>query len=173
MQLQIFFSVFRWSAVCLSILLVTIIANTALAGEYTVGDVIEPIRLDDQHGMSRTVDVADKIILFSRDKKGADLLKHGLQDVSLDCLREKDVVYVADISGMPRLIAWLLAIPRMRDLPYPILLDRDGTQTARLPDVEGQATFIFIDRFSITRIVHVADVPAVKRELDSASCEQE
>ena len=76
-------------------------------------------------------------------------------------------VYVADISGMPGLIAKTFAIPAMRDRPYFMLLDRDGETTARLPDIEGQATLVFLDRLAVRRIVNVTEAPAVQRELES------
>ena len=49
-----------------------------------------------------------------------------------------------------------------------MLLDRDGETTIRLPDAEGQATLLFLDGLSVQRIVHVAEAPAVRRELESA-----
>ncbi len=145
-----------------------LMADAAFAEHYAVGDEIEPFTLEDQHGESRTVDASVKVILFSRDMEGGDFLKQGLADVAPEYLNGKKAVYVADISGMPGLIARMFAIPAMRDRPYSMLLDRDGETTARLPDVEGQATLIFLDRLTVQRIVHVTDAPAVKHELESA-----
>lgn len=146
-----------------------LVADAALAQPYVVGDRIEPFTLEDQHGDSRSVDASVKVILFSRDMDGGDFLKQGLADVEPGYLEGKQAVYVADISGMPGLIARMFAIPAMRDRPYPMLLDRDGTTTARLPDAEGQATLIFLDQLAVERIVHVTEAPAVRRELDGAT----
>ena len=144
-------------------------ADAAFGELYAVGDEIAPFTLKDQHGESRTVDASVKVILFSRDMKGGDSLKEGLADVAPEYLNGKKAVYVADISSMPRLIARIFAIPAMRTRPYSMLLDRDGEATARLPDVEGQATLIFLERLTVQRIVHLAEAPAVRRELESAS----
>jgi hypothetical protein len=145
-----------------------LMADAAFAEHYTVGDEIEVFTLEDQHGESRTVDASVRVILFSRDMDGGDFLKEGLADVAPEYLNGKKAVYVADISGMPGLIATMFAIPAMRDRPYSMLLDRDGETTARLPDVEGQATLIFLDRLTVQRIVHVTEAPAVQRELEGA-----
>jgi hypothetical protein len=142
-------------------------AHAAFADPYAVGDAIEPFTLEDQHGESRSVDGSVKVILFSRDMDGGDFLKEGLAEVSPEYLREMQAVYVADISGMPGLIARMFAVPAMRKRPYSMLLDRDGETTTRLPDVEGQATLIFLDRLTVQRIVHVNEPTAVKRELQT------
>lgn len=145
-----------------------LVADAAFAQPYDVGDAIAPFTLEDQHGRSLAVDASVKVILFSREMKGGDVLKQGLAGVEPGYLEGKGAVYVADISRMPGLIARMFAIPAMRDRPYSMLLDRDGETTARLPGAEGQATLIFLDRLTVQRIVHVADAPVVRRELERA-----
>jgi hypothetical protein len=145
-----------------------LLAGAALAEPYAVGDKIEPITLEDQHGKTHTVDESVKVLLFSRDMEGGDFLKQGLADVQPDYLTGKNAVYVANISAMPRLVARMFAIPAMRDRPYAMLLDRDGKATERLPGAEKQATLVFLDQLVVQRIVHVAEAPAVRKELESA-----
>jgi len=147
-------------------LLAPLVANASFAQPYAVGDTIEPLTLEDQHGDRRSVDESVRVILFSRDMDGGDILKQGLADVEPGYLDGQHAVYVADISGMPGLIAKMFAIPAMRKRPYAMLLDRDGETTARLPDTEGQATLIFLDRLTIERIAHVMEASAVRRELE-------
>jgi hypothetical protein len=145
-----------------------LLADAAFAQPYAVGDTIEPFTLEDQHGKSRTLDASVKVILFSREMEGGDILKQGLADVEPGYLDGKNAVYVADISRMPGLIATMFAIPAMRDRPYAMLLDRDGKTTARLPSAQGQATLLFLDRLVIQRISNITEAPAVRRELESA-----
>jgi hypothetical protein len=150
-------------ALALSALL---LADAAFAQTYAVGDAIEPFTLEDQHGVKRTVDASAKVILYSRDMEGGDILEQGLAAVDPEYLNGKKALYVADISRMPRLIATMFAIPAMRDRPYSMLLDRDGKTTARLPAVEGQASLVFLDRLTVQRIVQVTEAPVVRRELE-------
>ena len=145
-----------------------LVAGAAFAEPYAVGDAIEPFTLKDQHGESRTVDASAKVILFSREMAGGDILKQGLADVAPDYLSGKNAFYVADISRMPALIAAMFAIPAMRDRPYSMLLDRDGETTARLPNAEGQATLIVLDRLTVQRSVGVTEAPAVRREREGS-----
>ena len=146
---------------------VGLMSHAAFAEYYAVGNEIEPFTLEDQHGENHTVDASVKVILFSRDMEGGHVLKEGLADVAPGYLEEKKAVYVADISGMPGLIAKMFAIPAMRDRPYSIVLDHDGETTARLPDTEGQATLVFLERLTVQRVVNLKEAPAVQRELES------
>jgi hypothetical protein len=146
-----------------------LVAGDAYAQPYVVGDAIEPFTLEDQHGKSHTVDASVKVILFSRDMDGGDVLKAGLADVEPGYLDGKSAVYVADISRMPGLVARMFAIPAMRDRPYAMLLDRDGKTTARLPAAEGQATLVFLDQLTVRRIANVEEAPAVRQELEGAA----
>ena len=151
--------------------LLALAATSSLAAEFTVGELIQPFQLYDQHDALHEVDADTRIILFSRDMKGGDLLKAALNDVSKTFLSERDAVYVSDISGMPRIIAKLFALPSMRRRPYSMLLDRDGTSTQIIPDVEGQATLVFLNALQVDRIEHVSTADDITRLLSSPPAE--
>jgi len=129
-------------------------AASAQAEPYAVGDALEPVTLEDQHGVSHTLDGSVQVVLFSRDMDGGDVLKQALADAPKDFLAQRGALYVADIEGMPRLVARLFALPSMRRRPYPMLLDRDGTKTARLPSEEGAATLLFLESLRLVRVLH-------------------
>ncbi len=132
---------------------------------YAVGDTIEAFALEDQHGDSGGVDASTRVILFSRDMPGGDLLKEALEDVEAGALEARGAVYVSDISGMPALVSRLMAVPAMRRRPYDLLLDRDGDVTARLPDAIRQATLIHLDALRIERIEHASDAATIRASL--------
>jgi len=125
------------------------------AETYGAGDRISKISLNDQHDEAQAVDASTRIILFSRDMDGGKLFKEALADTAEGFLAEKGAVYISDISGMPSLVARMFALPSMRKRPYPMLLDRTGEDTSRLPDVEEQATVIFLKELLIERVEHV------------------
>jgi len=158
----------RHFPVLLGLLMMSLAAPT-LAEEvpvpYGVGDTIEGFSLEDQHGDTGTVDATTRVILFSRDMPGGDLLKEALSDVQAEALEARGAVYVSDISGMPALVSRLMAVPAMRRRPYDLLLDRDGGVTARLPDAIRQATLIHLDALRIERIEHASDVPTIRASL--------
>ena len=136
---------------------------------YVVGDVIDAIALEDQHGDPGAVDASTRVVLFSRDMDGGDLLKEALAEVSADTLATRGAVYVSDISGMPAFVARMMAVPAMRRRPYDMLLDRDGDVTTRLPDAEGKATLIHLDGLRIERIEHAGNADGVLAGLGLAA----
>jgi hypothetical protein len=148
--------------VCLLLLL----AGVAGAEPYTIGDHIEPFTLEDQHGVSHTLDGDVAVLLFSRDMKGGDALKAALADAPEGFLAERRAIYISDISGMPAIISRMFAIPGMRDRAYPMWLDRDGETTARLPDERGKATLIFCDDQVITSVAHLETPEEVRTALE-------
>jgi len=154
----------------LSIIIAFVATTTAVATAETepfgVGDRLPVITLDDQHDEQRAIGPSTRIILFSRDMDGGKLLREALEGTPEGYLESIDAVYVSDISGMPSLVATLFAVPSMKRRPYPMLLDRDGEATARLPDVEGKATLIFISDLTVERVDHADDADGVRRLLD-------
>ncbi|MCR9095602.1 MAG: hypothetical protein NXI30_15375 [bacterium] len=132
---------------------------------YAVGDTIAGFTLEDQHGDAGAVDATTRVILFSRDMPGGDLLKEALEDVAAETLEARGAVYVSDISGMPALVSRLMAVPAMRRRPYDLLLDREGDVTARLPDAIRQATLIHLDALRIERVEHASDVATIRASL--------
>jgi len=151
-----------WLGRCVLLLLLAVSAGSE---PYAVGDRIEPFTLQDQHGTERRIDASVGVILFSREMKGGDVLKRALEGATAELLDERRAVYVADISRMPGLVARLFAMPSMRRRPYPMLLDRDGSKTARLPSVDEQATLIFSRNLEVTRVLHLGSAKEVRQEL--------
>jgi len=131
-----------------------------------VGEVLPEFSLEDQFGADGRVDDKVRVILFSRDMEGGDVLRTGLEDVAEGVLPAAHVVYVSDISGMPRLVARMFALPKMRKRPYPMLLDRTGEWTALLPGTPGHATFIQLDRLKIRAVEEFDSAEAVRGRID-------
>lgn len=128
------------------------------------GSVIAPFTLEDQHGAEGRVDATTRGVLLSRDMDGGAFVREVLAEDGAAKLGRAGAVYVADVSRMPGPIRRWIAIPRMRDRGYPVLLDAEGDVTASLPSAEGKASWI---RLESLRVVEVrllgsaADVEAV------------
>jgi hypothetical protein len=135
-------------------LAVLLTAWGAAADPYAVGDTLEAITLEDQHDTPHALDASVRLVLFSRDMDGGKVLKRALEGAPGDILSKQSALYVADIERMPGLIARMFALPSMRRRPYPMLLDRDGTKTARLPSEEGKATLLFLNQLRLERVLY-------------------
>ena len=117
-----------------------------------VGDFMQSFALEDQFGDPQRVDENTTLVLFSRDMEGGELLSSALKNKPTGYLPERRVVYVADISRMPDLVARLFALPKMRKRVYPMLLDREGRATKRLPDQKNHGTLIKLDKLRVVNI---------------------
>jgi hypothetical protein len=150
-------------------LLLSLMCGAAPSASETlvVGDSLAPFELADQHGEIRRVDKQTRAILFSRDMDGGKLLKAGLAERTKGDLGARHVAYVADISGMPRLVARLFAVPSMRKRPYSMMLDREGDVTSVLPDQPGRATLVHLSALRVVAIDYLEDAVGVTAAVEA------
>ncbi|MEC4728036.1 hypothetical protein HWQ46_21095 [Shewanella sp. D64] len=129
------------------------LASFAQASSYQAGDQVTPIQLEDQFENAVEVNANTLVLLFSHDMKGGDIIKEALElQVSGAEKIPATQVYIADISGMPSLIAKFVAIPQMKDLPFPMGLDREGEMTKLLPSEEDMASLILLDNLKVIEV---------------------
>jgi hypothetical protein len=140
----------------------------AEAEPYAVGQTLEPIELADQHGQVRKVDAARRALLFTRDMQAGDVLREALAADGAARLEAGAVAYVADVSAMPALVLRMFALRKMRQRPYPMLLDRDGSETARLPAEAGKITYLRLDSLRIVEIRYLGSGDEVRAALAPA-----
>lgn len=98
--------------------------------------------LQDQFGQPASVPGDARLIFFSSDMGGSDLVTGAFATEKKDVMAEAGIMYVSDISRMPGLISRLIAKPKMRDYPFRIVLDEKGEVTAAWPRRAGAITVI-------------------------------
>lgn len=140
-------------------------ASAASGEPYAVGSSIEPLTLTDQHGVERHVDAATRGVLLSRDMDGGGFVREALASEGASRLEQAGAFYVADVSRMPGLIRRMVAIPRMRERGYAVLLDTEGAPTARFPAEAGKASWIRLDGLRIAEIRFLASAEEVAAAL--------
>ncbi|MDO6619417.1 hypothetical protein BCU94_19090 [Shewanella sp. 10N.286.52.C2] len=124
---------------------------SAQANVFVVNDKIEPITLEDQFEQPLVVNEQTQVVLFSRGMKGGEFIQAALEATTTE-QQPANLVYIADISGMPSLIARFVAIPQMKDLPFAMGLDREGDATANWPTEEDMATMVTLDKLTVVSI---------------------
>jgi enoyl-CoA hydratase/carnithine racemase len=157
----------RLAAGCVAVLLAV---TTARAEPWGVGDRIAPMSFQTQHDETFVVGPPVRLVLITHDMGAGDVAKAVLAEHDAASLAARGAVYVADIARMPGLVSRFVAIPRMRNRPYPVLLDREAA-TARAFGVEdGAVTAVWLDDGRITRLERLrteAALRAALREPDS------
>ncbi|MFW2608749.1 hypothetical protein ACN5OY_11750, partial [Aliarcobacter butzleri] len=76
--------------------------------------------IKEQFEKDHTLNANIKTILFASDKATSDMLRDYFLPLSEkeNILEKNNVVYIADISGMPSLISKYLALPKMKKYPF-------------------------------------------------------
>lgn len=102
-------------------------------------------------------------VLFTADMDANDLVEQSFGELDKGDFTAAGLVYIADISSMPRLIARLFAIPALRDYPFRVLLARDAEQASLLPREEGAVSVISLSpEGRVERLQFVRDEAVLK-----------
>ena len=120
----------------LAVLLLVLSAACAQAVE--VGERLAPWTLLDQFDQPYSLNDELQVLLVARSMAGAKLLAAALDQQPKGYLESRKVVFLADISRMPSVIATAFAVPAMCDYNYRVMLDRDARIAPRYP-VENDA----------------------------------
>jgi len=155
--------------VLLAVVTSALVAGLAIAAPLAAGSALPAITLADQHDRKAALGPDVRIVVLTRDMAAGDAFKEGFAGMDQAALELRGAVYVADISGMPSMIASMFAVPKMRDRSYRILLDRDGVATRDFPHAEGRPTVLFVEQGEITRVVQPASGDELRELLQQPS----
>ncbi|WP_430462447.1 hypothetical protein ACQUQU_06580 [Thalassolituus sp. LLYu03] len=111
---------------------------------------MQNLRLKDQNELPVKVSANIRYVLFAHDMSSKDLVQEMLADKPADYLDTHHTLFVADISGMPRIIARMFAYPSLRKLPYQVLLDEVGARTENWERRDSAVTLFRVDNFTVT-----------------------
>ena len=138
------------------------------AASLEVGTPMPVMTLKDQHDTTRTVDANTRLLIFSAEREVSALVETALADQTADSLSAAGIQYVSDISAMPGMVTSMIALPKMRRRPYPMLLGRTAEETAMLPREPGKATLIASEGGSITSVQFIDDAASLRAALGFA-----
>lgn len=130
------------ATLALSILLAGISVQAAAQTLLNEGDQLPILALRDQHDKPAAVPPSTRQLLVAADNSGAGLVTDLLDSMDADWLEKTQRVYLADIHRMPALVSRFVALPRLRDKPYPIVLGREEGDLAMFPRKKDCVTVI-------------------------------
>lgn len=144
------------------LLLTAFLGLSAFASSLTVGNDIPALTIKDQFEKEHTIDATVKTIIFSASKDESTTIKEFLNSKDKEFLNTNHIVYVADITAMPSLISKFIALPKMKNYSFPILLV-DENHKILFPVEKDKITIITLDNSKIT------DVKFIKTSQDLAA----
>lgn len=93
----------------------------------------QPWTLLDQFDQPFTFTPQQQVLILASSMDAAKWVEQSLQDKPAGYLEERQVVYLADISRMPKAVARLFAVPAMQDYNFRVMLDREARVSQRYP----------------------------------------
>lgn len=127
---------------------------SAIASSLTIGNTLPTLTIKDQFEKEHIVDANTKTIIFSATKSEGVTIKEFLLSKDKDYLTTTKAAYVADITGMPSLITKFVALPKMKDYPFSVLLVDDANK-GLFPVKEDMISVISLDNGKITDVKYV------------------
>lgn len=132
-----------------------------------VGTRLPPFILEDQHGESHKADKSLQLIVFGKSRTSNKIMEAALENVNAGYLSNHHTVYIANISGMPGIVTKSLALPKMRKLPYVILVDKDDSVSKGFPSTSNAITILQVKDLRIVSVDFSNDPEAIKKVIDA------
>lgn len=126
------------------------------------GDPVPTLALKDQHDKPARLPADLKQIVFAGDKAASDLAADWLDAQAADWLARTQRVYLADIHKMPGLVTRLIALPKLRDKRYPIILGREAGELTMFPLREKCVTLLPVAAGKLGEPAFACDAAALK-----------
>ena len=147
------------------ILLLVIFSVALFATELKVGNSLE-FRLNDQFDKKHTLQADTKKLIFAFSKDMGHLVKEYLKTKEVDYLEKRGILFIADISAMPRIIYKLFAESDMKKSKYPILLIQDDEISLKYKHNKEKICLVTLDNKKITSIKYLNTQEELKKEIE-------
>ena len=152
-----------------AILLASLCSQTLAQGELRAGDQLPALTLQDQHEKAAGIPAGTRQLLFAADNGGAGLVTDLLDRMESDWLAQTQRVYLADIHKMPGLIARMIALPKLREKPYPIVLGREEADLAMFPRTKDCVTVIPVQEGKLGSAVFACSADALRTAISPST----
>ena len=127
----------------ISLFLFLFLSLINLNAEVVVGQSFPSFTLEDQFEKKHTISSDTKKIILVFSKDNGHIMKEYMEGKHENFLSQRNILFIADISRMPSIIASLFAKPDMRECKYPILLIEDE-EISKNYKVENKKEFFMI-----------------------------
>lgn len=116
------------------------------------GESLQEFTLKNQHDAEAKVDKTIKYLVFAKDKKGSQIVEKAFKEVDKTYFAKKNMLYVADVSGMPGFALSWFAKPKMKKYPFQVLLDEEPGPTKDFPSKKDQVSLLYLDQLNMTKV---------------------
>lgn len=115
----------------------------------------------DQFEQPQTLNEKTTLVIFSADKEPGRWVKESLTQLNITDLNAINWLYVADVSAMPSFITNMMAIPKMKDFPFAIALDKSGDVTRDWPRKADQVSVYKMNKLDVAEMLYFDSAEAL------------
>lgn len=135
----------------------TVFAN----GQALIGKELVLPKLANQFDQHTALSNETKWVVFSHDKASSKIVKAAFEKHTNSTLKAANIQYYADISGMPGFISRFVAIPRMKKLPYSVVMGQEDDELAHLPKEEDKVSLIQVENGKVVQVIIAEDAQKI------------
>ena len=149
------------------LLLTLLTLSTLASAAVTIGQSIAPLSLNDQFDVEHNITSTTKKVIFTFKKASSHIVKDYLATQKADYLKERDAMYVADVSAMPAIISFFV-LPMLTSNEFPILVIEDEEQAeAYKNEAQIEAVMLVIlENKVVTDIKYINSEEDLIKEMD-------
>lgn len=151
----------------LYILLLLLTTPSVFADQLQIGDSLPTAEFIDQHNQTHKLDSTIQLVIFAHTKETGSMMTDLLAVEDSDYLVKRNAIYIADISGMPSLIARFFALPKLRKIDSPIYLVEKTGAVAWLPREDDKLTLLMLSNGIIEKISFIGDKETMSSMLEA------
>jgi hypothetical protein len=146
----------------------TNIVTKAKFADVKVGNKLADFTIDDQFDKKHSLTNKTKKIIFAFSKPMGHIVKMYMSDKEKNYLQKRDILFIADVSGMPKIIYNMFALSDMKEANYPmlIILKKENALRFRNEDKKDYIMILTLDNKTITNIKYVNNAKDLKKEID-------
>ena len=144
------------------LLVLAMLATALFSNTFEVNSKIGNLEFKDQFEKNHTVTSDIQTIIFSAEKEPSAGLNEFLSSKEKGFLEKNNAVFIADISGMPSIISYLFAFPKMKKYNYNVLLIEEEDDK-RFSKKENKLTVYKIQNGVVTSVQYIdtKDIPTI------------
>ena len=131
-----------------------------------VGQRLPDWSLEDQFEQPVRTDASLQVMLLANDKAASSLLEEAMAGRAKGWLEQRHVLFVADISRMPSLIASMFALPAMRDYSYRVALDLQSAFVPQLKPQDDSVLWLDLEQLTVTGQRRFEDAASLRQALE-------
>ncbi|MDQ7073993.1 MAG: hypothetical protein Q9O24_02310 [Gammaproteobacteria bacterium] len=117
-----------------------------------LAESLQPASLEDQWGKKQTLSYVDGWFILAADKTRGEWVKESLLALKVTDLTKHKLVYVADLSSIPSFMLSFVGLPILKELPFKVLLDREGEVSKTWPRKEDKITVFLSQKGEVKEV---------------------